>query len=82
MNIKLVSYIGMDQCITNGWRDSPFDYTESINNDDRGDGESCGCLPPCTETIYITQLSYLQYPSDKAAQTMETLEKKNATYVR
>ena len=51
-------------------------------NDDRGDGESCRCLPPCKETNYKTELSHMAYPSDKAGQTLQTLSGRDATYMK
>ena len=53
-----------------------------LEQDDRGDGESCGCLRSCREISYPIELSYLQYPSDKAGKIMKTLFGRNVTYMR
>ena len=52
------------------------------DKDDRGDGESCGCLPACKEISYKTELSHLMYPSDKGGQILKTLSGQDATYIK
>ena len=53
-----------------------------FEHDDCGDGKSCGCLPPCKEMMYNLHVSYMKYPSDKAAEKLALLRKTDIDYMR